>query len=465
MKRLFYFLQMDKNNKRIINAWAMYDWANSVYSLVITSAIFPVYYQNVAVASDGSETIRFFGFEIVNSVLYSYALSFSFLLVAVILPLLSGMADYAGKKKFFMKIFVYLGAFSCIGLFFFTGKNIEWGIICCILASVGYSGSLVFYDAFLPEIVSEDKMDMVSARGYSLGYVGSVILLIINLVVIQLPELFFPIEGKMQTLLAENPEWQQAAALETARSHYVLLATKLSFLIVGLWWMGFSQIPFRYLPDNVFNRKSEGDILTRGYHEILQVWQRLKTLKITRTFLLAFFFYNMGVQTVMYLAATFGKEVLAMDDGKLIMTVLVIQLVAIIGAYAFAWLSKLKGNRFSLMGMVIIWICICVFAFYTNNETEFFALAFIVGIVMGGIQSLSRSTYAKLIPEDTIDHASYFSFYDVLYNLSIVFGTFSYGLVTQLTEMRNAPLVLAGFFILGLLFLLRVKLPHTDLQK
>ena len=306
---------------------------------------------------------------------------------------------------------------------------------------------------------------MVSARGYALGYIGSVILLIVNLVIIQLPDLFFPVESKMQSLLVEHPGWQQVRALEEAQGYYVLLATKLSFLLVGLWWIGFAQIPFRYLPDNVFNRKVEGDILTQGYHEILKVWKSLKTLKITKTFLLAFFFYNMGVQTIMYLAATFGKEVLALEDGKLIMTILVIQLVAVIGAYAFAWLSKLKGNRFSLLGMVFIWIFICIFAFFISNEIEFFTLAFVVGMVMGGIQSLSRSTYSKLIPENTIDHASYFSFYDVLFNLSIVFGTFSYGLVTQLTEMRNTPLVLAGFFILGLLFLSQVKLPKSDLRE
>lgn len=456
---------MDKNNKKIVNAWAMYDWANSVYSLVITSAIFPVYYHNVAVSSNGSEVISFFGLEIVNSVLYSYALSFSFLLVAAILPLLSGMADYAGKKKFFMKIFVYLGAFSCIGLFFFTGKNIEWGIICCILASVGYSGSLVFYDAFLPEIATEDKLDVVSAKGYALGYIGSVILLIINLVVIQLPDLFFPVESKMQSLLVEHPGWEQSQAMEEAQGYYVLFATKLSFLLVGLWWIGFSQIPFKYLPDNVYNREAKGDILTKGYDEILKVWRSLKSLKITKAFLLAFFFYNMGVQTIMYLAATFGKEVLELEDGKLIMTILVIQLVAVIGAYTFAWISKLMGNKFSLLGMVFIWVFVCVFAFFITNEIQFFTLAFIVGLVMGGIQSLSRSTYSKLIPENTIDHASYFSFYDVLFNLSIVFGTFSYGLVTQLTEMRNTPLVLAGFFILGLLFLWQVKMPKGNLKE
>lgn len=456
---------MDKNKKKVINAWAMYDWANSVYSLVITSAIFPVYYHNVALSASGSEIVNFFGLEIINSVLYSYALSFSFLMVAVMLPLLSGMADYAGKKKFFMKVFVYLGAFSCIGLFFFTGDNIEWGIICCILASVGYSGSLVFYDAFLVEIVTEDKLDMVSARGYALGYIGSVILLIVNLAVIQMPDLFFPVESKMQDLLVENPGWPQPRALEEAQGYYVLFATKLSFFLVGIWWIGFSQIPFRHLPDNVYNRKVKGDILTQGYYEILKVWKSLKTLKVTKTFLLAFFFYNMGVQTIMYLAATFGKEVLALEDGKLIMTILVIQLVAVIGAYTFAWLSKIKGNRFSLVSMVFIWVFICVFAFFITNEIQFFALAFIVGLVMGGIQSLSRSTYSKLIPENTIDHASYFSFYDVLFNLSIVFGTFSYGLVTQLTEMRNTPLVLAGFFVLGLLFLSQVKLPESEAKR
>lgn len=430
---------MQLNNPRIVNAWCMYDWANSVYSLVITSAIFPIYYNAVTTSEDGSDIVDFFGFSISNSVLYSYSLSFSFLFVAAILPILSGIADYGGQKKLFMKIFAYLGSLACIGLYFFTGDNVEWAIICSVVASIGYSGSLVFYDAFLPEIATEDRFDKISAKGYALGYIGGVVLLIINLVMIQMPNLF---------------------GFEDAG-----IASRFSFLTVGLWWIGFSQITFSRVPDIKANPDESKNLLTEGYKELRKVWRAVKEDKMTKIFLLAFFFYNMGVQTVMYLAATFGAKELQLESSKLILTVLIIQLVAIGGAYLFAHVSKLRGNRNSLLTMVFIWIFVCLGAYFVYNEYEFYILAFVVGLVMGGIQSLSRSTFAKLIPRNTIDHASYFSFYDVTYNISIVIGTFSYGLIEQLTNnMRNSTLALMLFFIVGLGFLVLLKLPRQVSQ-
>lgn len=420
----------------MINAWSFYDWANSVYSLVITSAIFPIYYQNVAVNAAGGDVISFFGFEIINSVLYSYSLSFSFLIVAVILPILSGIADYTGRKKTFMKVFVIIGSFSCMALYFFTPGRVELAIICSVLASIGFSSSLVFYDAFLPEIVTEDKMDKVSARGYAFGYAGSVLLLILNLWMIQDYTFFgFADEGQ---------------------------ASRFSFLTVGIWWLGFSIIPFTILPDNVYNRKpKEGMVIMEGYKELMKVWQSLKVLPVMKMFLAAFFFYNMGVQTVMYLAATFGTKELKLDSGELILTVLIIQLVAIVGAYFFAYVSKLKGNKNSLLIMVMIWIVICIGAYFIHTAKDFYILAFAVGLVMGGIQSLSRATFAKIIPKNTIDHASYFSFYDITYNLSIVVGTFSYGLIESITgSMRNSTLALMLFFMIGIGFLVLTRLPH-----
>jgi MFS transporter, UMF1 family len=419
------------NNKKTVRAWYMYDWANSVYSLVITSAIFPVYYKAVA-KENGSDLVTFLGFKIQNSVLYSYALSFSFLIVAAILPLLSGVADYTGNKKMFMKFFVWLGGLSCMGLYFFTDvSSLELAIICSILASIGYSASLVFYDAYLPEIVSEDQFDDTSARGYSMGYYGSVVLMILCVVIIENHHLFGFTEQR---------------------------AVRFSFLLVGAWWIGFAYIPFTLLPDNPTNQKPGADIWRKGYEEIRKVWQSLADLSDLKKYLAAFFFFNMGVQTVMYLAALFGTDELHLEDGKLIKTVLLIQLVGSLGAWSFAKLSGRKGNRFSLLTMIIIWIGICVGAFFIQTEYQFYGLAIIVGMVMGGIQSLSRATYSKLIPQNTIDHTSYFSFYDVTYNLSIVVGTFSYGLINQLTgSMRYSALTLALYFIIGMFLLLTVR--------
>ncbi|MBX2946020.1 MAG: MFS transporter [Cyclobacteriaceae bacterium] len=425
-------MTIELNNPKTVRAWYMYDWANSVYSLVITSSIFPIYYKAVAVSGDG-DNVRFFGFTIKNSVLYSYALSFSFLVVAAMLPLLSGVADYTGRKKFFMKVFVAIGSLSCMGLYFFKDINtLEWGIFCSIMASIGFSGSLVFYNAFLPEIVTEDRYDMVSAKGFSMGYYGSVILMVICMVLILNYAAFgFSTEG---------------------------FATRFSFLLVGTWWMGFSMITFAVLPENPHGKNPGSKIWTKGYYEVVKVWQSLKESPDMKRFLTSFFFYNMGVQTVMYLATLFGTDVLHLDTGKLIATILLIQLVASLGAWLFARVSKARGNKAALAIMIVIWVIVCLAAYVIANEIQFYVLAAVVGMIMGGIQSLSRATYSKLIPENTIDHASYFSFYDVTYNLSIVLGTFSYGLINHITgSMRNSALALALYFIIGLIVLSRIK--------
>ncbi|MDQ3392667.1 MAG: MFS transporter [Bacteroidota bacterium] len=430
---------MELNNKKVINAWGMYDWANSVYNLVITSTIFPVYYNSVTKAISNNDIISFFGFEITNTVLYSYSLSFSFLLIALLSPLLSGIADYSGKKKQFMMFFTYLGGVSCISLFFFKGENVEFGIICSVLASIGYSGALVFYNAFLPEIASNEKADIVSARGYAMGYIGSVILLIINLVMLSKPSMFgFSDEGQ---------------------------AARASFIMVGVWWIGFAQIPFYFLPENIYRKNPKGQYIKKGYQELKKVWHSLKELKVLQRFLISFFFYSTGVQTIMLMAATFGNIELNLPGDQLILIVLIIQVVAIFGSYFFAKLSQLRGNIFSLSVLVFVWILICIAAYFIQNVYQFFALAFIVGLVMGGIQALSRSTYSKIIPDNAIAHASYFSFYDVLEKFSIVLGTFSYGLIQQLTgSMRTSPLFLALFFVAGMCFLFLVKIPKSQDQ-
>ena len=428
------------NQPKTVRAWCMYDWANSVYSLVITSAIFPVYYKAVAKTGDSS-VVTFLGFQLENSVLYSYALSFSFLLVAAILPLLSGMADYAGQKKRFMMGFVMLGSLACMGLFFFQdASDLNLAIACSILASMGYSGSLVFYDAFLPEIVTPDRYDAVSARGYSMGYYGSVILMVVCLIMILNPSAFGFADGGA--------------------------ASRFSFLLTGIWWFCFALIPYRVLHEPARSHRNSANIWTKGYEEIGKVWRSLRQSPQLKRYLWAFFFFNMGVQTVMYLATLFGTDVLHLEDGKLIGTVLIIQLVGAVGATLFARLSARWGNRNTLFIMIGIWVLVCVTAYLITNEFQFYALAFVVGLIMGGMQALSRATYTKLIPANTPDHASYFSFYDVTYNLSIVFGTFSYGLINQITgSMRNSALGLGLFFLIGMVLLYSVRAAAIERPK
>lgn len=426
-------------DKKVIKSWCMYDWANSAYNLVINTSIFPIYYTAVTANEAADHLVNFFGFQVINSVLYSYALSFSYLLSALILPLLSGMADYTGKKKTYLKIFTTIGSLACMGMFFFTSNTLEWGIICVVLASLGYSSSLVFYDAYLPEIAPASMTDRISARGYSYGYAGSALLLIASLVLITFYDtLGFSNQGD---------------------------ATRTVFLLVGLWWIGFAQLPFRHLPSNVFNRKPTGRVVLNGYRELRKVFYSLKQQPNTRNYLIAFLFFNMGVQTIMLLATLFGTKELNLGSGELIPVILIIQFVAIGGAMLFARLSEKRGNIFSLGTMIFIWIGICMFAYTITTVHEFYVVAILVGLVMGGIQALSRATFSKLIPRDTIDHASYFSFYDVTYHISVVLGTFSYGFIEQLTgSMRNSTLALASFFLIGFLLLIFVKMPSRDAE-
>ena len=423
-----------KNDPRTILAWTFYDWANSVYSLVIVSSIFPVYYQAVTTGADGSDQVTFFGQQFSNSVLMSFAISFSYVVVTPLLPLLCGIADFTGNKKRFMRMFTWIGGLACSGLFLFDGpERVEWAIICLVFASVGWSGSVVFYDAYLPEIVTPDQTDRVSARGFTMGYMGSIILLISCIL--------------MMTFYQDLGFSSEASAV------------RLGFLLVGAWWIGFAQIPLKYLPDRFQPKTSSGSILLSGYKELISVWQRLKTLRDIKMYLLAFFFFNMGVQTVMYLAALFGSKELQLSGPKLIGTVLLIQLVGAAGAWIFARVSGKIGNKKTLMTLITIWSVICLTAYFIRVEWEFYGIAFAVGMVMGGIQSLSRATYAKLIPADSDDYASFFSFYDVVYNVSILLGTFSYGLVEHLTgSMRNSTLVLTTFFLTGLFFLRLVRM-------
>lgn len=425
---------MQKNNPTVTRAWCFYDWANSVYSLVITSTIFPIYFSAVARNPDGTGMVDFLGFELESSVLFTYAISAAFLIIAALSPFLTAIADYSGRKKLFMQLFCYLGAFSCAGLFFFTRETFTVSVVLFVLATIGYSGSIVFYNAYLPEIATEDQYDRLSARGFSMGYIGSVLLLIFNLAMIM------------------KPEWFGIAAENTS------LPPRIAFLSTGIWWFVFAQYSFYHLPGNVYARKPKGSWILNGFKELKHVSDQVKKLPLLKRFLLAYFFYNMGVQTVMYLAAIFGEVELRLPSEVLIITVLIIQLVAIAGAYTFSKLSAKYGNIRALVLAVLIWIGICIGAYFTYTELQFYALAAVVGSVMGGIQSLSRSTYSKLIPATTIDHASFFSFYDVTEKVSVVLGTLAYGMIAYYTgSMRYSVLALISFFVLGLLFLLLVR--------
>ncbi len=432
--------KLAKGSKKLLFAWAFYDWANSVYSLVIASAIFPIYYQALF-RSANVETVIVFGGSIRSTPLISYVTATAFLMVALISPLLSGIADYAGNKKNFMKFFCYLGSLSCMGLYFFSLQHIYFSLLLYFLGLVGFWGSLVFYNSYLPDVAYVEQQDRVSARGYSLGYVGSVILLLFNLAMVLNPETFG---------LGTGAEASMAAM-------------KWSFVSVGIWWMGFSQYSFYFLPKgNKSGKKITARILLNGFRELRGVFISLKENARLKRFLTAFFVYSMAVQTVMLVATYFGEQEIAWggDAEKtlgLISSILIIQLVAVAGAEFTSRASGRWGNLPVLIFINLIWVAICIAAYFITEPIQFYITAGIVGLVMGGIQSLSRSTYSKFLPQ-TRDTTSFFSFYDVAEKVGIVIGMLIYGFIDQVTgSMRNSVLFLIVFFISGVYLLSRVS--------
>lgn len=416
------------NNKKTIIGWAFFDWANSVYSLVISTAVFPIYFMAVA-----PDFISVFGVEYNSSSFYNFVVAAAFLFVALLSPILSGIADAGGKRMKFLKIFTYMGAIGCAGLFFFKSADFLWlGVAAFALGTVGYAGSLVFYNSYLPQIASDDQLDKVSAKGYAYGYVGSVILLVVILVMTQKPE-WFGLVGKDG------------------------LGARIGFLLVGIWWLGFAQITFNRMPKDTAGPVQKG-IIKQGFKELVGTFQKVKGNINVRRFLLSFLFFSAGVNTIIYVASIFAEEEIGFNQTELIVLILILQLVAVIGAIFFAWVSKKMGNKIALLIQIVIWMSVCLVAYFTSSKMAFYALVGVVGMVLGGIQSLSRSSYTKLLEDDVDDLTSYYSFYDVLFKISIVGGTFLYGMVHHITnDMRNSMLSLAGLFLIGLIVLLGVS--------
>jgi UMF1 family MFS transporter len=419
------------NNPKTMRAWTYFDCANSAHSLVIGVAIFPPFFEAIA-----PKMIQFMGYEIPNSSMLAYALTISYLFIALTQPILSGIADYGGKRKTFMQIFTVLGASACIAMFWMDNPDVwQIGFWAYIVSMIGYAGGVVFNNSFLPLISTPDKFDALSARGFTLGYIGGTLLLIANLVCVIY--------------------WQQIGFADEG------VATRTAFLMVGLWWLGFSTIPFWGLPND---RKDPLSIkaFTSGFGELKKVWRTVNQQPNIKRFLLAFFFYDAGVQTLIFLAAVFASKVLNFKTFELIALVILLQLVAALGAWIFAKVSEAKGNKWTISVMLVVWTLITFLAFFIQDKMPFYGLGVFLGLVMGGTQSLSRSTYAKLMPKNTTDTTTFYSFYDLTDKIAVVIGTFAFGLIDQLVGIRYSVLMLGFLFLIGLLLLSRVKFDENE---
>jgi MFS transporter, UMF1 family len=418
------------NNQSTMNGWAFFDCANSSYSLVISSAVFPAYF-----AATAPEIIPFMGMNIPSSAILAYAVMIAYLVIALSSPILSGIADYGGKRKLFMTAFTILGSVACMAMFWMVGRE-HWqvGFWGYVVATIGYAGGVVFNNSYLPIIATEDRFDWLSARAFTFGYIGSVFLLIVNLaMIIFYQELGFPDKT---------------------------IPTRIAFLLVGVWWLSFAQIPRLRLPDDSKKPLTMAAV-SSGWGEFKGVFETVKANTNLKNYLLSYFFFDAGVQCVLFMATIFAAKVLNFETTELIGVVLILQVVAALGAWLFAKVSAVKGNLWSITVMLVVWIGICISAYLVSSKTQFYILGAVLGAVMGGIQSLSRSTYSKLIPEDTEDVTSFFSFYDVTDKVAVVVGTFAFGFIDQLTgNIRNSTLALGLFFIAGLILIRKVKMPQ-----
>ena len=438
---------MQTASRKVVNAWCMYDWANSAYNLVITSTIFPAYYEAITKNRLPDNEVEFLGRKFVNTALYNYALGAAFIVVAFMSPILTSIADYRGNKRNFMRFFCTMGSIFCCLLYFFapeplagggttlSSRSLDVGIFCMVLACIGFWASLVFYNSFLPDLVPPRLRDRISARGYTWGYIGSVLLQVLCFIIVFFPEMF-----------GFHSDYAKG-----------FMPPRVSFVLVGLWWFGFAQISFRYLPiSSVKERHERKNVFTNGFLELKKVWSQLKHMPVLKLFLVSFFWYSAGIQTVFLAATQFGAKELHLPTDKLIITIMIIQLVAIPGAIIISRASEKFGNFQTLMACVLVWIGACIGAYYTYTDIQFYILGATVGLVMGGIQSLSRSTYSNLMP-DTKDTASFFSFYDVTEKIALVMGMFTFAFIEEQTikfgGMRNSVLALMVFFMLGFVWL------------
>ncbi|WP_178988270.1 MFS transporter [Winogradskyella schleiferi] len=445
--------QHKKGSKKLLNAWAFYDWANSVYTLTIASSIFPIFYSALFLGQV-EKYVPAFGMVFKSTALITYVTAFTFLVVAFTSPILSGIADYVGNKKNFMKFFCYVGGAGCIGLYWFSLESIHISLMFYFMGLIGYWGSLVFYNSYLPDIAYPEQQDSVSAQGFSMGYIGSVLLLVINLAMVMYPNVFYISDN-----ISENGE-----IIETAAQ----VGMRYSFIMVGLWWILFSQYTFYILPKGVSKGgKVTKDVVFNGLKELKQVWIQLKQNLRLKRYLVAFFVFSMAVQTIMLVAVYFGEEEIAWGDDEaktfgLIVSILIIQLVAILGAFLTSRASSKFGNIKTLIVINFFWMTLCFYAFFMVTPFQFYVAAGFVGLVMGGVQSLARSTYSKFLPE-TEDTTSYFSFYDVAEKIGIVIGMGIFATIDQVTgSMRNAILFLVIFFLAGILLLFRVPRIASD---
>jgi UMF1 family MFS transporter len=406
-----------------IRAWAMYDWANSAFQTTIIAAVFPIYFHRVAAAGlpPAQATSRF-----------AWATTIAILIVAVIAPLLGAVADYAAVKKRLLAVFLAIGVVATVAMYWIEKGDWLFALVLFVIGNVGVAGSIVFYDSLLPHLVGPADLDRVSSAGYALGYIGGGVLLAVNLAMIQKPALFgIPDAG---------------------------VATRLSLASVGVWWLVFSIPLFRRVPEPP--RRIERDetpgmnaILTGG-RRLVETFQELRRYRQAFLLLVAFLLYNDGIQTIIRMATTYGSE-LGIDEGGMILALLITQFIGVPFAFLFGALADRIGAKRAIFGGLAVYVGITVLGYYMQNATQFLALAALVGMVQGGTQALSRSLFASMIPRHK--SSEFFAFFGVFERYAGILGPAVFAWVSANSgTSRSAILSVIAFFVLGAAVLTRV---------
>lgn len=408
------------------NSWMMYDWANSAYSIIITTAVFPIFYKSAASSA---------GISNANSTAYlGYTIAIATFILAMLGPILGTIADYQGYKKKFFSFFFSLGAAATASLAFIPFEQWYLLLICYTVATIGSAGANIFYDAFLVDVTSEERMNDVSSRGFGLGYIGSTIPFIISIAII---------------LLAQN----EVLPLSPTT------ASRIAFLITAVWWIIFTIPMFKNVKQRYFIQR-EPQLIKNSFIRIGKTFKEIKKYRSLFLFLLAYFFYIDGVVTIISMSTAYGTD-LGISSTTLLIVLFVTQVVAAPFAILYGRLAQTFTGKKMLYVGIIIYIIVCIYAYFMKTSFDFWVLAMLVATSQGGIQALSRSYFAKLVPKENSNE--FFGFYNIFGKFASIMGPLLVGVTSQITgNSRTGVFSLIILFIIGILILAVVPEPKGE---
>jgi len=415
-------------------SWYFYDWANSAFSTTVITVFLGPYLTSVAQnAADANNYIYPLGIPVLADAFFPYMVSLSVVLQVFFLPILGAIADYSHLKKRLVGIFAYIGAFATMGMYFLEGNRYLLGGGLFLIANLSFGASIVFYNAFLPDIAGEAERDRVSSQGWAMGYLRGGLLLLVNLLFVQM--------------------WSVNLGISTGD------AVRISLASAGIWWAIFTLIPLANLRQRapIKQLPPRTTYLSVGFTQLRHTIRNLPRYPQTLLFLVAYLIYNDGIQTVIALSSQFGSQELGLGTASLIQLILMVQFIAFFGALAFGYLAHWIGRKWAIASSLVIWFGVTVYAYaILQTEFQFFVMGGVIAIVLGGSQALSRSLFSLMIPRG--QESEYFSLYEVSERGTSWLGPLVFGLTLQLTgSYRLALLSLAIFFAVGLLVLVRVN--------